>query len=334
MSDEDPPRSSVLPGCVVTGGLLATVLVGTVFAVPGSLGELVGLSEALLLTVGVGGVIVAAVVLLTRTDVGWRALARVGRWLPGHAPLDSDQSGELPAGWEQAIRQNVGLYARLSADEQAHLRRLIQAFLPGKEWVGCAGLEVTDEMKATVAAQACVLLLGTTDHDHFASVKSLLIYPSTFNTPTDRHGMEDQVATLGQAWYRGPVLLAWDEVLAGGRDPDGGRNVVYHEFAHQLDFAGESLQQATAAGAAERRRLRGEVLQAEYDALVRATQAHRVTLLDGYGATNPREFFAVATECFFEKPREMRQRHPKLYQVLGDFYQQDPAARLARHRRG
>jgi Mlc titration factor MtfA (ptsG expression regulator) len=293
---------------------------------------------ACLLAVPLAAGIVLLAWLLNRDDRGLALVAWLGRRLPGGKRRQDDSAsfseGEpiIPFGWERAIRKNVGLYGRLPPAEQERLQRLVRGFLPGKEWVGCNGFEVTDEVKATIAAQACVLLLGAIDHDHFASVKSILVYPTTFNTATDRHGLEAEAATLGQAWYRGPVVLAWDEVLAGGRDPDGGHNVVYHEFAHQLDFAGESLEQAGAAGAEEKRRRRNDVLHREYAALVRAAETGRATLLDQYGATDPREFFAVATECFFEKPIEMEQAHRELYEVLREFYGQDPGKRLRQYR--
>lgn len=288
------------------------------------------------LTVAVVGSAVILVVVLfsTREERFLRFVAWLGRKLPGGSrrapPAVDDQPFPLP--WEKAIRHNVGLYARLLPAEQLRLQRLIVGFLDGKEWVGCNGLEMTDEIKATVAAQACILLLGRPDHDHFASVRSILVYPTTITTGTHHHGVEDEVAIVGQAVYRGPVVLCWDEVLLGGQDPDGGRNVVYHEFAHQLDFAGETLDEATAAEREAKRQARNQVMQAEYEALVRATVRHEVTLLDGYGATNEREFFAVATECFFEKPIEMQESHVRLYEVLRDYYGQDPAERLRRYR--
>ena len=284
------------------------------------------LLAALVAVVG-GGVVLLGVVFLTRGDRLVRFVAWLGRWLPGGSRHHSHAGESLPPSWERAIRANVGQYALLSGDERRRLHELIPEFLDGKEWVGCNGFEVTDEVKAVIASQACVLLLGTIDHDHFASVKSVLVYPTTFATPGDPHGMEVENATLGQAWYRGPVILAWDDVLRGARHPHAGHNVVYHEFAHQLDFAGESLERAVDG---EKRRRRNEVLHAEYESLVRAAERGRATLLDQYGATNPREFFAVATECFFLRPADMRRRHPALYEVLGEFYGQDPEARIGR----
>ena len=282
------------------------------------------LLAALVALVG-GGIFLVGVILLTRENRLVRLVVWLGRWLPGGVRQGYHAGEPLPDNWERAIRENVEQYALLSGDERRRLHELIPGFLEGKEWVGCNSFEVTEEVKATIAAQACVLLLGSVDHDYFASVKSVLIYPTTFNTPTDPHAMEGEVATLGQAWYRGPVILAWDDVLASARHPGAGHNVVYHEFAHQLDFAGESLERATDEG---KRRRRNEVLHGEFDALVRAAERGRATLLDQYGATNPREFFAVATECFFLRPAEMRRRHPALYDVLREFYGQDPEARL------
>lgn len=283
------------------------------------------LAAGLLAAVG-GGLIL----LLAHYPRLLRLVAWLGRRLPGGEPSHEESDEPFPPSWEQTLRDNVFLYSRLSPAEQARLHGLIRGFLEGKSWEGCNGLEITDEVRLTIAAQACVLLLGTIDHDHFASVRSILVYPTTFGTPRHGEGVEDQVATLGQAWYRGPVILAWDEVLHGGRHPDGGRNVVHHEFAHQLDFQGRSLEEAVPGAAARRVEHWAEVLHTEYEALVAATRHHQHTLLDPYGATNPREFFAVASECFFGRPGDLERTHPELYTVLREFYGQDPAER---HRR-
>jgi Mlc titration factor MtfA (ptsG expression regulator) len=135
------------------------------------------------------------------------------------------------------------------------------------------------------------------------------------------------VATLGQAWYRGPVILAWDEVLADGRGTRPGHNVVYHEFAHQLDYAGEWKAGKRPGDGRERWKRWQEVMAEEYGRLVRESEEGRPGVLDGYGATNPREFFAVATEAFFGLPGRLKERHPRLYEVLGDYYGQDPSER-------
>src|ERR1051325_4429637 len=145
----------------------------------------------------------------------------------------------FPEAWAGYLRKNVAHYEYLTGAEQAKLRDDLRVLVAEKHWEGCGGVEMTDEIKVTVAAHAALLLLGI-DHDYFARVMSILVYPSGFRTPdgwTGPDGVVDtSVGTLGQAWYDGPVVLAWDEVVAGGRDPTDGRNVALHEFAHQLDY--------------------------------------------------------------------------------------------------
>lgn len=274
--------------------------------------------------------------------IAWLARALPGGrrriWHPHAVAANAEEVPSFPFAWEKALRKNMALYARLTPAEQKQLQDLVIDFVPGREWLGHDGLEVTDEMKATIAGQACVLLLGIKDHDLFASVPSIIVHPRTFSRPghtlLDSGGivLEDQVALLGEAWYRGPVLLSWREVLAGGRDADGGSNVVFHEFAHQLDFQGQDLVEALSEEAQMRLRAWAEVMQREFDALVAAARHHKATLLDHYGATDTREFFAVSTECFFEKPIEMQATYPALYEVLRSFYGQDPAERLRAYR--
>jgi MtfA peptidase len=238
-------------------------------------------------------------------------------------------SGPFPSAWEGILQRNVGLYRLLTEDEQENLRDDLRIFIAGKRWEGCAGLEITEEMQVTIAAQACMLLLGM-DHDHFKAVKSILVYPTTFQLRQEMvvHGgvVKEGVPLLGQAWRRGPVLLAWDEVLAGGRDAHDGRNVVYHEFAHQLDFLGELG--GLHPHQPEQFLQWQEVIRTEFARLVQETAQGHATLLDKYGAQSETEFFAVATECFFERPVPLQERHPQLYAMLRDYFGQDSAARF------
>jgi Mlc titration factor MtfA (ptsG expression regulator) len=235
----------------------------------------------------------------------------------------------FPADWEGILCRNLGLYARLAAPEQEQLKKIVRVLVAEKEWTGCKGLAITDEVRVTIAGAAAVLILGR-EHDYYQSVRSILVYPTTFEMPAREHlgggfVLEGRQHLLGQAWYRGPILLAWDEVLRDCRHPAEGRNVVLHEFAHQLDYEG-----APASGGDESHWRRfGRVMQAEYEALVYASVHGRATLLDSYGAASPAEFFAVATECFFGQPVPLRQRHPRLYEVLRDFYHQGPAGAVA-----
>lgn len=238
----------------------------------------------------------------------------------------------FPDEWLGFLDRNVSLYPQLSERDQARLRDDLRILVAEKHWEGCGGLVMTDEIKVTIAAQAAVLLLGI-DHDYFARVMSILVYPSGFRSPdgwTREGGIVDlSIGALGQAWYDGPVILAWDSVLAGGRDPKDGQNVVLHEFAHQLDYL-----DGTADGTPPLRHQSDykqwqEVMTREYERLKAESEHGRPQVLDSYGATNHAEFFAVATEAFFEKPRQMYSRHPELYAVLSEYYGQDPAQRDA-----
>lgn len=236
----------------------------------------------------------------------------------------------VPDAWREIVARNVGLFRRLSADDQRELLGHVQVFLAEKRFEGCGGLVLTDEMRVTIAAQACVLLLHR-DTDYYPECASILVYPDAYVAPVQEQGPDGVVhegasARLGESWVRGVVVLSWDDVLAGARDVHDGHNVVLHEFAHQLD-----QEDGTGDGAPPlpRRSMYvawARVLSAEYAALRADAAAGRPSVLDHYGATNPAEFFAVASECFFETPRALRTKHPALYEELRQFYGQDPVA--------
>ena len=223
-------------------------------------------------------------------------------------------------------------YDLLSGEEQSELRKLIQVFLAEKRFEGCGGLEITDEIRVTIAAQACMLLLNRA-HDHYAGLDSILVYPSSYLAPSqfmDDAGVvhEGDEGRLGEAWLRGAVILAWDEVRRDSRDFQDGRNVTFHEFAHQLDQQDGSFDGAPILEKASHYRSWARVLMKEYQALGRAADRGQETLIDQYGATEPAEFFAVVTEAFFEMPAALNAKHPELYEELKKFYRQDTLGRL------
>ncbi len=249
----------------------------------------------------------------------------------------------FPPAWEEHLRRNVAYCARLSHAEQAKLRDDLRILVAEKHWEGCGGLTMTDEISVTVAAQACLLLLGL-PHDYYADVESVLVYPDDYQGVqkkalwqgpyTGAIVTEEPGGRQGQATASGTVVLSWTGVLAGGRNPDSGHNLVFHEFAHELDFQDGRFDGVPRLPDKDLSAEWAEVMTAEFDALVQATQAGHHTTLDAYGATNAAEFFAVATECFFGKSRPLREAHPRLYKVLQAYYQQDPADRLDRHTAG
>jgi Mlc titration factor MtfA (ptsG expression regulator) len=229
-----------------------------------------------------------------------------------------------PEGWESFLVNNVAHYRLLDSEEQTSLRNDSRVLVAEKNWEGCGGLTLSDEMKVTIAAQAALMLLGR-EHDYFRRVPTILVYPSTFVIPADE-GLEErqwEIAATGQAVPRGPVILAWDAVLAEGREPSLGRNVVIHEFAHQLDFLVGSIDDPSLGDPELEQRWR-EVMPTEYRALVRALDRGRPTLLGEYAGTDEREFFAVASEIFFTRPDQLQQRHAELYRLMADFYRLEP----------
>jgi Mlc titration factor MtfA (ptsG expression regulator) len=239
----------------------------------------------------------------------------------------------FPAAWLEHLETNIAHYRLLTEAEQARLRDRLRVFIGEKEWEGCGGLAMTDEVKVTVAAQACLLVLGLEEH-YFDRVVSILVYPRQVLIPRAAPLGSDvalvgEEAVEGVAHYRGPVVLSWEEVLREARDPGEGRNLVFHEFAHQLDMEDGEVNGTPLLRDRELDRRWQEVMTAEYDRLCDDTDDGLPTLLDPYGATNPGEFFAVATECFFTRPAQMRRRHRALYGLFRDYFRQDPAARLS-----
>jgi Mlc titration factor MtfA (ptsG expression regulator) len=225
----------------------------------------------------------------------------------------------------------VPYYGFLADEQQQKLRGLIQVFLAEKLFEGCGGLEINDEVRVTIAAQGCILALGLERDDLYPQLRSILVYPHAYVANITAHQpdgtvVEGREGRLGESWEHGYVVLSWKDVLQGAADTTDGRNVVYHEFAHQLDNESGAPEGAPLLPAGEMYAAWARVLGAEYQALCESIERREPTLLDPYGAVSPAEFFAVATECFFELPIELKEYHPQLYEQLRLFYRQDPAA--------
>lgn len=237
----------------------------------------------------------------------------------------------FPEEWLGYLEKNVAHYRYLSEIEQATLRDDLRILMKEKTWEGGGGLELTAEMQVTIAAEASLLLLGL-DHEYYPNVESIVVYPQDYVAPArtrDPSGVVDEYGStrLGEAWDNGPVLLSWSDARDGGRNPTDGHNVVLHEFAHKLDMRDGVADGVPKLDDAQYETW-AEVMSAEFQALVAQTEKGHKSLLDSYGATNAAEFFAVATECFFEKSVLMREHHPRLYSVLRAYYHQDPAHRI------
>lgn len=239
--------------------------------------------------------------------------------------------------WREIIRKNVGYWRFLDDEERKYLEDLTQVFVEEKTFVGCGGLELDDEVKVTIAASACILLLGL-NHDLYSDVESILVYPSTVRPPDRTRGLFDasvaivgeSPAILGQAHLQGPVILVWDAVTHGSRHATNGHNVVFHEFAHKLDMLDREIDGTPPLRGSDQYQHWSDECAKVYFTLQKRVKNGKRTFLDPYGATNEAEFFAVATEFFFEKPKDLHQQHPGLYRVLSEFYKQDPKSRVDR----
>jgi Mlc titration factor MtfA (ptsG expression regulator) len=238
-------------------------------------------------------------------------------------------SEPFPKEWLEIIERNVPYYRLLHEADQEELQRHIQIFIGEKRFEGCGGLKITDEIKVTIAAQACVLLLHRRT-DYYPGLNSILVYPRSYVVPRAPKFvggilMESSDVRLGESWHRGSVVLSWDNVRRGSADIHDGHNVVFHEFAHQLDSSGAKGDSSPVVQDHSTYITWARILEKDYQKLRHDVRRNIATCLDMYGARNPAEFFAVATECFFEKPKELQRLHPDLYQELKNFYQQDPA---------
>ena len=236
----------------------------------------------------------------------------------------------FPPSWLEVIERDVPYYACLPPDDRAELLGHTQVLLAEKNYEGCGGLTLTDDIKVIIAAHASVLLLHR-DTDYYPCLVSILVYPAAFVVEAKTRGpggymLEHQETHAGEAWQRGVVILAWDGMLQSVHDAHDGFNVAFHEFAHQLDMENGQADGFPCLNDPALAKVWPKVLGDAYTQLCRHIEQGRPTLLGDYAATSPAEFFAVATECFFEIPGKMRKQHPALYAVLGSFYRQDPGA--------
>jgi len=224
----------------------------------------------------------------------------------------------------------VVYYQILPAEDKAELRKHILVFLAEKRFEGCGGLQINDEIKVTIAAQACVLLLHRRT-DYYPDLTTILVYPEAYVAHQVEHLASGIVAEgpdvrLGESWQKGAVVLSWDDVYHDSTNITDGRNVVFHEFAHQLDSSagkGDSTQVLQ-----DRQKFAewAKIMQKDYEKLRNDVAHNHDRIIDEYGAINAAEFFAVVTETFFEKPQQLKDAHPKLYKELKRFYHQDPAS--------
>jgi Mlc titration factor MtfA (ptsG expression regulator) len=232
----------------------------------------------------------------------------------------------FPNAWRDILDNNVAAYGLMSEAEQQRTRELVAVFLAEKQFEGCGGLHVTDEVRVTIAGSAAQMALGRGD-DLFDNIASIVVYPSAvvvrradvvvYTSPTP---VTDGFAIDGEAHAHGPVILAWDAVLDGALDPSDGRNVVVHEMAHKIDFLDGA---ANGTPPLPNRTARN----AWHDAFEPAFEMHRLraeagvaSLIRDYATINPAEYFACACEVYFEQPAAMRAELPAVYAELAGFF--------------
>ncbi|MGJ8696115.1 MAG: zinc-dependent peptidase [Verrucomicrobiaceae bacterium] len=228
----------------------------------------------------------------------------------------------LSAGDWEVLGEKARIVKAVPPGMREKLEGIVEVLIAETNFEACGGLEeVTREMKLVIMAQAALLLVGR-EHRYFPLLKSVLIYPDTYTVENEEG---DHEARLGESWNSGSIVLSWKSVVKGGEDPGDGRNVVIHEFSHQLDQENEGSVGVPILPEKSDYRDWAEAFGEAYEEFIERIEEGKRTVLDHYGATNPAEFFAVGSETFFEKGKKLRKRYPDLYREMKDYYGLDPA---------
>lgn len=236
-------------------------------------------------------------------------------------------AGSFPQKWAVILQRRLPFLSRLSEAEQQQLRNLIRLFLADKQFHGCNGQAITDEVRLVIAALACVLLLNRAT-DLYPRLGHILVYPEAFVARRHEYNPDGTLSAVehglaGESWENGKVVLSWNNIETDIVDPFSGHNVVWHEFAHQLDGE-DGVVNGAPAMAYRHLGHWAEVFTREYSYLQMALERGNETFLDPYGATNPAEFFAVVTECYFSDPVALERHHPQLFAALQGYFRTDP----------
>lgn len=241
-----------------------------------------------------------------------------------------DKVRKLPfkKAWRKIIQQRMPYFRQMPTDLQLQLKQHIQVFLSEKKFIGCNGVVITDEIRVTVAAQACLLILNRKT-DYYPKLTTILVYPSAFvkkqnQLNTDGTQYQQKVVLSGESWDFGKIVLSWQDSLHGAQLPNDGHNVVIHEFAHQLDQENGRANGAPILGKDQNYQSWSDVFTAQFELLRKQAAMNIPSIFDYYGASEPAEFFAVASEVFFEKSAQLYKEHPALYKQLTNFYKVDP----------
>jgi Mlc titration factor MtfA (ptsG expression regulator) len=224
----------------------------------------------------------------------------------------------FPEAWRAILREQVPFYAQLAPATVSRFERKLQILVRTKHFEGAGGFVVDDRVRVVVAAAAARLIMNMPGQ-HYQRLGDIVVYPDDYRHPGGPHGQ----VVFGEAHHHGTVVLSWAAVQAGLGNPDDGHDTATHEFAHVLDaqdgnFDGTPVLKGFAAYGPWARVMSEEFLSLSGKRRRKGNRARQV--LRQYGATNEAEFFAVATEAFFEKPRQMRARHPELHAALSEYF--------------
>lgn len=262
--------------------------------------------------------VIAALVMLARVP-SWRRRRRRERLF----------RSPLPERHRRILERNLPIFHRMPPELREQLAGHVNVFLDEKRFLGCGGLELTEEMQVTIAAHACLLLLNR-EPRYFPGFTSIFVYPDTFLVDDVEYDGEVEIrgqdARAGESWHGGPVILSWSDVLPSLSDEPDGQNVILHEFAHKLDEENPDVEGLPILDSAEHYREWREVFTRTWESLEDTLDSLDDPAMDDYALTSPAEFFAVATEAFFESPVLLRRQFPDLYTQLAKYYRVDPAS--------
>jgi len=235
--------------------------------------------------------------------------------------------------WKRVVKDALS-HHHLSRMERHQLRVLSSLFLQDKTINGAGGQEITDYIRVVIASQACLLILRL-GLNHYDGWHEIILYPDSFvvtRKQSDGMGLVHERNSVlgGEAWGKGPLILSWNDARPRPRVPGSDDNVILHEFAHKLDMLNGAANGMPPLHSSMDRQTWTDVLSHDYAQLLDQLNHRHHTALDAYGAENPAEFFAVASETFFEAPRHLHRHLPKLYQQLVLYYRQDPLKRQGR----
>lgn len=230
----------------------------------------------------------------------------------------------FPDEWERILKQHITVYHQVSDSQKKNLQKLIRYFIAEKSFEGCGGMDVDDTVKVSIAAMACIPLLGGVS-DLYPYLTAILVYPDKYQAKYIDAGEDGVVSEgvesrLGESWDQGVIVLSWKEVTYDIRHPDDGSNVVLHECAHQLDYEWGATMGGFSWKQDDNNSGMAATLKNEYQKYILSLEKNRNRVIDDYAATDIHEFFAVMTEAWFEQPDIISGNFPHIDRIFSDFY--------------